>query len=59
MKEAAKHAAGKKARKEPIGKSVTRRRTGKVLITKMQTSPHGNLNIEPPRTPMHVRKVSL
>jgi hypothetical protein len=59
MKQAAEPAAGDKARAEPIGKSAKRRRTGKGLIAEMHASPHGDLNIEPRRTPMRVRKVSL
>ena len=52
MKQAARHAAGNEVRTEPIGKTATHRRAGKVL------SPHSHLNSEPRRTPMRVRKVS-
>src|SRR6202790_1740001 len=34
-------------------------RTGKSLIAAMQASPHRDIDIEPGRTPMPVRKVSL
>jgi prevent-host-death family protein len=33
--------------------------TGEVLIAAMQASPHRDINIEPRRTPMPVREVSL
>ena len=33
--------------------------TGEALIAAMQASPHRDINIEPRRTPMPVRKVSL
>jgi len=33
--------------------------TGKTLIAAMQASPHRDIDIEPRRTPMPVRKVSL
>ena len=33
--------------------------TGELLIAAMQASPHRDINIEPRRTPMPVREVSL
>jgi hypothetical protein len=33
--------------------------TGEVLIAAMQASPHRDIDIEPKRTPMPVRKVAL
>ena len=56
MQQAAGHAAGKKVRGLRVSKVDL---TGKALIEAMQSSPHRDLDIEPKRKRMPVRKVTL